>query len=288
MAECGLPYIPAINGELVPDCTLCITEPRPLFDPVIPIPPPPSFDFGCYPILEPRFTFYHGWDSRIIILSSSSSSSGYLMPNYAYMEAEIEYPNQATTGYCQPRIHMRVKWPTTKNHKWDACDIEAWPFADRSSGREIDPITGDPIEETDKVLKYCCIEYEPDCLMDHASGSRHGTIKQYANLGCDTLEVPLANRTGVSYKGDTKSSEGSEDTHTEMGYVGMVVPVCDLVISLVCDVYCDDDNKLKVAYRRLYFKRGILVKIDPYDIAGDFEEDDTLVECDVAPDCPIV
>jgi len=275
MAECGLPYIPAIEGELVVDCTLCTTTPTPLFNPKIPIPHPPSFDFGCYPIIVPKFTVYKPHEMPV--------------PPHYYLHVDIEYPYFLTTGYCQPQFHFKVKFPTTKSHFWDACVLEDWPFVDEF-GTEINPFTGEPVTPEDKQLKYCCEDYgDEKCLEDIATGSKRGTIKQFANWGCDTLKIVIADRTAYASSDSVKPSEGEEDNHLETGYVEMQFPVCDVVFCFVCDVYCDvSDYSLKVGYRRAYFKRGILVQLDGYVIGSDFSEDETDVSCGVAAECPII
>jgi hypothetical protein len=89
MAECGLPYIEAIEGELVLDCLLCQTVPKPQFNPNVPLPPPPSFDFGCYP-----FSYKVDFDPT---------------PSTPVFEVTLTYLNASQVGYCKPRLNFKVR-----------------------------------------------------------------------------------------------------------------------------------------------------------------------------------
>jgi hypothetical protein len=272
MAECNLPYIEEIAGELIVSCEICPTDPQPLFDPVIPLPLPPSFDFGCYPFAKPDYEVFTPRGNP----ASATANSFYIDPS-------IKYLDYANVGYCRPEINIDMRFPTTKSHAWDACDwAGSWPW--EYDGQEIDPFTGDPIAEADQKIEYCCYYPDDDCLMDWECGT-HGEQKQYANWGCDTLKLVVADRSAYTHKEEVKAGEGDEDNHLELGYVEVQFPVCDVAFSFVCDVYCDD-TELTVAFRRAYFKRGILVQLDTYEEGGSWAQDDTNVYCGEAAECP--
>lgn len=271
MAECNLPDIPAIEGELIVSCEICSTDPQPLFNPNIPIPPPPSFDFGCYPLPKPDFDVF-----------TPRGNPATSVPGSYSVEASVAYLDFLNVGYCQPRIDFNFTFPTTKSHEWNACEVGEWPY--QYDGTDIDPLTGEPIAEADKYIDYCCTYDDTECLTT-VETEEHGAIDQWDNAGCDELHVMVANRTAYKHKEDVKPGEGDEDWHMEAGYVPMKFPVCDVAFDFVCDVYCDE-TELNVALRKAYFLRGVLVQLDPYDLDRDFEEDHTNVACGAPPECP--
>lgn len=270
MAECNIPYIEEIAGELIISCDICNTEPQPLFNPNIPLPPPPSFDFGCYPMTKPDYDV-------ITPRGNVASASG----NSYFIDPSIVYQDFLNVGYCKPQINIDMRFPTTKSHEWDACDVGNWPF--NYGGQDIDPFTGDPIAEADKYIDFCCNYDDADCLHSVVT-EEHGAIDQWSNAGCDELHVMVANRTAYVHKEEDPGG-GSEDWHMESGYVPIQFPVCDVQFDFVCDVYCDE-SELNVAFRRAHFKRGILVKLEDYDVNRDFEEDTINVSCGQPPPCP--
>jgi hypothetical protein len=90
--ECGLPDIPAIEGDLIVSCVLCEIIPSPKLNPfAFPIPVPQSADFGCYPI------------ATTVDFSTTGPSA---------FEADVTYDSPTQTGYCKPRIAFTVRIPS--------------------------------------------------------------------------------------------------------------------------------------------------------------------------------
>ena len=98
MAECGLPYIVAIEGDLVPNCILCETTPTTRFNPLIPLPPPPSFDFGCYP-----FDYHVDFDPTPVPIPIFEVKLA-----YRNAERTLERPDYSV-GYCKPKLKFKVR-----------------------------------------------------------------------------------------------------------------------------------------------------------------------------------
>jgi hypothetical protein len=90
MAECDLPCITAIEGTLVASCDLCETTPRPTFNPNVPIPWPPSFDFGCYPFE----------------LEVDEEPTPKRAPIFITW---IEYLKMQQTKTCQPKLNIKIR-----------------------------------------------------------------------------------------------------------------------------------------------------------------------------------
>jgi hypothetical protein len=88
---CGLPDIPAVEGDLVTSCLLCEIIPFPKLDPfAFPIPVPHSADFGCYPI------------ATTVDLAAGT-------PSFA---SSVTFDSPSETGYCKPRITFTVRIPS--------------------------------------------------------------------------------------------------------------------------------------------------------------------------------
>jgi len=98
MAACGLPYIEAVAGDLVLDCTICETVLRPMFNPIIPLPYPPSFDFGCYP-----FSIDVDFDPLPVAVPEFEVD---LL--YRTSELSLERPDPQV-GYCKPKLKFKVR-----------------------------------------------------------------------------------------------------------------------------------------------------------------------------------
>jgi hypothetical protein len=98
MAACGLPYIEAVAGDLVLDCTICETVLRPIFNPIIPFPYPPSFDFGCYP-----FSIDVDFDPLPVAVPEFEVD---LL--YRTSELSLERPDPQV-GYCKPKLKFKVR-----------------------------------------------------------------------------------------------------------------------------------------------------------------------------------
>jgi hypothetical protein len=253
MAECNLPFIPAIEGELVADCFLCITTPTPLFNPVLPLVPPPSFDFGCYAMPDPLVKKL-AW--------GEPDDDGNLYE--ATLTAKVGFVDVANVGYCKPRISIKVRFSDVGADMWDTC-AETSPFNQL-------PFPG----FNDQRPALCC--ESPNCLT--ATGTRfRGGIAQFATPGCVYLKLVLADKSATQPKINiVGADEETPDMMDEHGYVATAFSPCNIAFHFVCDVLCNGTT-LVVAYRRAYFQKGILIALDPYNDEGDFVEDSTWPNC---------
>jgi hypothetical protein len=255
MAECGLPFIPAIEGELVLNCDLCVTTPTLLFDPFFPM--PPSFDYGCYALVFKK-------PKKLLPGEPDDEQVKY----HATLSGEVKFVNQGEVGFCSPSIETKWRPPTYGGHAWDCCNDEDIPWFNMP-----------PDLSWDRIV-LCCDGAATDCLTSVSTEMR-GSVDQWnPDIPCYYVKLVIADKSYSSPFEDLKAgaAEDSKDMTTEFGFAEVAFSKCNVALDVVCDVLCDETT-LVVAYRRLYFQKGILIKVDTYDDGREFKEDETFVDC---------
>lgn len=206
MEACDLPFIPKIEGDLIPDCTLCETTPIPLVNLNFPIPLPPSFNYGCY-----------GFPVPTVVEDSS--------PTAPPLTAEVTYPDSSETGKCLPQLTLTVGTGSAGRKCGYTFTVRAATTEDITLAGEqtLDDI---PLEDGDKAL----VKDQADETENGVYTVRVGAWEKEEIICCGTI---VDVREGTKYKNTAWLLSDCVDSDDEP-----IPPGTNIKFELVASIPC--------------------------------------------------